>query len=31
MEDMFKKLTKEEKGHLVRLEELYEDVYLKDN
>ena len=31
MEEMFKKLTKEEKNHLVRLEEMYEDVYLKDN
>ncbi len=31
MEELFKKLTKEEKNHLARLEELYEDVYLKDN
>jgi rubrerythrin len=31
MEDMFKKLTKEEKNHLARLEELYEDVYMPDN
>ena len=31
MEEMFKKLTKEEKNHLAQLEEMYEDVYLKDN
>jgi len=31
MEDMFKKLTKEEKNHLARLEELYEDIYMPDN
>ena len=31
MESMFKKLTKEEKNHLARIEEMYEDVYLKDN
>ncbi len=31
MENMFKKLTKEEENHLARLEEMYEDVYLKDN
>ena len=31
MEDMFKKLTKEEKNHLARLEELYEEVYMPDN
>ena len=31
MEDMFKKLAKEEKNHLARLEELYEDVYMPDN
>ncbi len=31
MEEMFKKLAKEEKNHLARLEEMYEDVYLKDN
>jgi rubrerythrin len=31
MEDMFKKLVEEEKKHLVRLEEMYENVYMKDN
>ena len=31
MESMFKKLTKEEKNHLARIEEMYEDVYLKGN
>jgi rubrerythrin len=31
MENMFKKLTGEEEKHLARLEELYENVYMKDN
>lgn len=31
MEELFKKLTQEEKIHLAQLEEMYEDVYLKDN
>jgi len=31
MEEMFKKLTKEEKNHLAQLEEMYEDVYMPDN
>jgi len=31
MEDMFKKLTKEEVNHLAQLEETYESVYMQDN
>jgi len=31
MEDMFKKLTKEEINHLAQLEETYESVYMQDN
>jgi rubrerythrin len=31
MEEMFKKMNREEKNHLAQLEEMYEDVYLKDN
>lgn len=31
MEDMFKKLTKEEVNHLAQLEKTYESVYMKDN
>jgi len=30
MEEMFKRLTQDEEGHLVRLEELYESTYLKE-
>jgi rubrerythrin len=31
MENMFKKLTKEEVNHLAELEETYESVYMQDN
>jgi rubrerythrin len=31
MEDLFKKLTKEEENHLAQLEETYESVYMQDN
>lgn len=30
MESMFKRLSEDEKGHLSRLEELYERIYMKD-
>ncbi len=30
MEEMFKRLYKDEEAHLVRLEELYETIYMKD-
>ena len=31
MAGMYKKLAEDEEGHLARLEELYEKIYLKDN
>jgi rubrerythrin len=30
MEEMFRRLCEDEEGHLTRLEELYESIYLKD-
>ena len=30
MEEMFKRLAQDEEGHLARLEELYEGIYLKE-
>jgi rubrerythrin len=30
MSKMYKKLQKDEEGHLSRLEELYESIYLKE-
>ena len=30
MADMFKRLAEDEEGHLSRLEELYESIYLKE-
>jgi len=30
MEDMFKRLYQDEEAHLVRLEEVYESIYMKD-
>jgi rubrerythrin len=30
MEEMFKRLAQDEEGHLARLEELYESIYLKE-
>jgi rubrerythrin len=30
MEEMFKRLFQDEEAHLVRLEELYETIYMKD-
>jgi rubrerythrin len=30
MSEMYKKLAQDEEGHLARLEELYEKIYLKD-
>ena len=30
MAEMFRRLAKDEEGHLARLEELYEKIYLKE-
>jgi rubrerythrin len=30
MEEMFKKLYQDEEAHLVRLEEVYENIYMRD-